>query len=292
MSRWRAIEHRLQTLATLNEAISALRALAASSFREARAELPAARAYAREVRGFLGVLEAPAAPGEGSGSATTQRGPAGLLLLTSDLGLVGDYASRVAAEAIALTREIGPGPIVCVGRRSLGALARAGLSADAVHPAPTTGRAMAHQLLDLADSLASMHTTRGIGSLWIVSARFQGAGHFEAAREQILPPAPEPGAQRVPVSRYSSPSHLRAVVLREYVAAMLYRSWLEALASEHGKRLVVAEGAHHWLSERIEQSRRQASSLRREASTQEVFEIVSASRARSRTGGASLRGSP
>jgi F0F1-type ATP synthase gamma subunit len=68
-------------------------------------------------------------------------------------------------------------------------------------------------------------------------------------------------------------------VLREYLYAVLHETLLEALASEHGKRLATAEAARAWLGERIEATRRLAASIRREASTQEVLEVAVAARA-------------
>jgi F0F1-type ATP synthase gamma subunit len=79
-------------------------------------------------------------------------------------------------------------------------------------------------------------------------------------------------------SPYGRLEHLRAVIVREYLYATLYETLLESLASEHGKRLVIAEGARSWLDDRIAATRRQAASIRRETSTQEVLEIVVASR--------------
>jgi F0F1-type ATP synthase gamma subunit len=74
-------------------------------------------------------------------------------------------------------------------------------------------------------------------------------------------------------------------VVREFLYASLYETLLEALASEHGKRLVTAESARSWLEERMGATRRLAATLRREASTQEVLEVAFASRsARRETG--------
>jgi F0F1-type ATP synthase gamma subunit len=76
--------------------------------------------------------------------------------------------------------------------------------------------------------------------------------------------------------------------VREYLYATLYETLLEALASEHGKRLVTADSACSWLAERIAATRRRAAAIRRATSTQEILEVVTAARAarREREGGA------
>jgi F0F1-type ATP synthase gamma subunit len=78
------------------------------------------------------------------------------------------------------------------------------------------------------------------------------------------------------------------VVVREYLYVSLYETLLEAMASEHGKRLVTTESARSWLEERINATRRLAAAIRRETSTQELLEVVVAARAAQReAGGAS-----
>jgi F0F1-type ATP synthase gamma subunit len=74
-------------------------------------------------------------------------------------------------------------------------------------------------------------------------------------------------------------------VVREFLHAALYDSLIEALASEHGKRLVTAESARSWLTERIGATRRLAAAIRRESSTQELLEVVVAARAAWRESG-------
>jgi hypothetical protein len=116
----------------------------------------------------------------------------------------------------------------------------------------------------------------------LVSARFEGAGHFRPIRVPVLPVAPPPGAPRLAASPYGGLARLRAVVVREHLYVALYEALLGALASEHGKRLVTAESARRWLEERTEAAQRQLAANVRESSTQVVLETVSAARAAQR----------
>jgi F-type H+-transporting ATPase subunit gamma len=273
VSRERVLMRRLRTLGTLHEAVSALRALSAQHFRNARALLPAARTYRDEVTALLGVL-----PPEDAAAA----GPAGVVLVAADLGLVGDYASRLAREALALRAERGAGPLFCLGRRALAPLARAGVQPERLDPAPASVSGLAPLLLPLVDAILAAQRSGALASLWLVAARFEGAGHFRPVRARVLPVAPPAEAPRIAISPYVDPAHLRAVVVREVLYAILHETLLEALASEHGKRLVVAESARSWLDERIASTRRSAAALRRESSTQEVLEVAGAARAAGR----------
>ena len=123
--------------------------------------------------------------------------------------------------------------------------------------------------------------------LWMVAARFEGAGQFTPVRIPVLPVAAPADRSPLAISPYCSGAHLQTVVVREYLYISLYETLLEALASEHGKRLVTAEAARSWLEERVEATRRLAAAIRREASTQEILEVVVAARAARREMGGS-----
>lgn len=272
MSRERVLQRRLRTLGTLEEAVGALRSLSAQHFRGARAPLAAVRAYRDDVQRFLGVLDA-------TSPSSVLEGPTGIVLVAADLGLVGDYTARLVRESLALRAEAGPGPLVCLGRRAVSLLAKAGVQPASVQPSPTSVKGLTGLLLPLVDTLLSLRREGALGALWLVAARFEGAGAYTPVRIPLLPVTAPADLPPVSSSPYCDAAHLRTVVVREYLYASLYETLLEALASEHGKRLVTAEGARSWLDERIGATRRLASALRRETSTQEVLEIVAASRA-------------
>ncbi len=270
MSRERVLQRRLHTLETLDEAVGALRALSAQHFRVARRLLPAARAYRDEIASVLGVLGRP---------AREEEAPPGVVLVAADLGLVGEYSARLVREALALRAEQGVGPLFCLGHRALAPLAREGVRPDRVHPAPASVGSLSSLLLPLVDEILALRRAGSLGALWLVAARFEGAGHFRAVRVPVLPVVAPDGAAPRAASPYSEPAHLRAVLVREYLYATLHETLLEALASEHGKRLVTAESARSWLVDRIDATRRRAGAIRREVSTQEVLEVVTTARA-------------
>jgi F-type H+-transporting ATPase subunit gamma len=277
VSRERTLARHLRTLETLDEAVSALRALSAQHFRVARRLLPAARAYREEITAALGVLP----PG---GTVVPDREPAatGIVLVAADLGLVGDYANRLVREAVALREEQGAGPLFCLGHRAASPLERHGLRPDRLHAAPASVESLSSVLLPLVDEILTLRRSGALGPVWLVAARFEGAGRFRAERIPVLPVVPPAQVAPIAASPYGDADHLRAVVVREYLVAVLYETLLEALASEHGKRLVTAESARSWLIERIGATHRRIGALRREASTQEVLEVVTAARAAQR----------
>jgi len=280
VSRERVLLRRLRTLDTLDEAVGALRALSAQHFRVARALLPAARAYRDEITAVMGVLQ-PTTPAV----EPQEEAPTGVVLVAADLGLAGDYTVRLVREALELREERGTGPLFCLGHRALGPLERQGVRPDRVHSAPTSVGSLPSLLLPLVDEVLALRRTGELGPLWLVAARFGGAGQYQAVRVPVLPVVAAPTTPRLLASPYTEPAHLRTVVAREYLYAALYETLLEALASEHGKRLVTAESARSWLAQRIAATRRLAAAIRREASTQEVLEVATAARAAQREKG-------
>ncbi|HVP30269.1 MAG TPA: FoF1 ATP synthase subunit gamma [Myxococcota bacterium] len=274
MSRERVLERRLRTLRALDEAVRALRSLSALHFRIARALLPSARAYREEITSLLGALGRPELP-----EAAAAREPPGVVLVTADFGLVGDYTPRLVREALDLREERGPGPLLCLGRRALASLERAGVRPDRADSAPTSVASLAPRLLPMVDRILVLRSRGELGSLWLVAARFEGAGRFRPTRVPVLPVAPPPGAPALAASPYTGSDRLRTVLVREYLYATLYEVLVDALASEHGKRLVTAESARSWLAERTEATRRLAAAIRREATTQEVIEVATSARA-------------
>jgi F-type H+-transporting ATPase subunit gamma len=272
VSRERVLRQRLHVLGTLHEAVSALRSLSAHHFRAARAALPAARAYRAEVETTLAVLPRVWSP------ETRAEGPPAVVLVAADLGLCGDYSARLASEAAAARAALGPGPLWCLGRRAVRPLARAGLTPDRVWDGATGTSALPRLLVPLVNEIVAALRAGRIGPLVLVAARFEGAGRFQPVRVSLLPVRPSADAPSLRPSPYVRPAHLAAVIVREFLYVALHETLLDALAAEHGKRLVVAESARAWLEERMHATTRQLRGVRREMATQEVLEVAAGAR--------------
>jgi hypothetical protein len=95
-----------------------------------------------------------------------------------------------------------------------------------------------------------------------------------------LIPLPPPRGNGPPASPYATAEHLRDVATRERLFIRLEERLLDAMASEHGMRLVATNSAGEWLDRQIERARHRVRSLRQEAATQEILEIVAGGRQR------------
>jgi F0F1-type ATP synthase gamma subunit len=68
-------------------------------------------------------------------------------------------------------------------------------------------------------------------------------------------------------------------MVREFLYTTLYEILLDALASEYGMRRLATDSARQWLAAATAATRRQLVASRREATTQEVLDIVAGAKA-------------
>jgi F-type H+-transporting ATPase subunit gamma len=270
MKREQELRRRLRSLETLGEAVAATKSLSAHHFRESRDAVGPARAYREGVERFLAWTGATLAAGDG---------PAGLLVIGGELGLCGAYNARVVAAAAERRAALGPGPTSCVGRRAAALLARRGVEVRRVYAAPTSVRGITNLLLRLAEDVLTSYAGERLASFDIVSSGFHGVGVVLPQAVRLLPIGAGRSAS-APAARYVNADRLASAAVREFLYIALFGSILDALASEHGARLVATQAAEKWLDERSERLRRRLASGRREAGTQEVIEIAAGARAR------------
>jgi len=267
------LQRRLRSLEALGEAVTAMKSLSAHHFRETRTVLAPARQYRA---GIDHLLESTGAFLPAGG------GPCGLVVIGSELGLCGGYNSQLVAMAVRRREALGEGPTFCVGRRAAALLGRRGVEVDRVYPAPTSVRGITDSLLRVANGMLGDYVAKAMSGLEVVSSRFEGVGLHRPTATRLLPVQKKRSAQ-APPPRYVGPQRLAAVAVRELLYVAIHDLLLDALASEHGARLVATQSAEQWLDERTARLRRHLTAARREASTQEVIEIAAGARAQTRT---------
>ncbi len=251
-----------------------MRSLSAHHFRRARQALPAARQYRREMDTIIAEI--------GIHQPLHIGVPAGLLVIASDLGLCGDYNSRLSRLAVQEVESQAVETIYSVGHRTRAPLAKSSLVPLRIYDAPASLEGLSALLLGLAQDVLEDYLAMRIGSLQVVSAGFEGVGHFAPLSIRVLPIEPVAATKPLRRSPYVKASDLTMVAVREFFYFTLYEILLDALAAEHGMRLMAAESALEWLDGTAMATSRQLSAARSEAATQEVLDIVAGGRKRSR----------
>lgn len=270
MKRELDFTRRLQTLKALHDAVSAMRSLSAHHFRIVRKSLAETREYRDEIDRIVDAI--------GIHQPSNVNAPGGLLVVTSDFGLCSDYNLRVAQAGLREAAAHQIGRLYCVGRRGRTILARNDREPHRAFDSPTSADGLTRSLMKLSHDLLDDFVSGRASSLWVTSARFDGVGRFTPATTRILPIDSKPSATRPRPSPYVARPYLEAVAVREYLYVTLYEILLEALAAEHGMRIVAAESALQWLDNTIALTRRRLIASRSEAATQELLDIVSGGR--------------
>lgn len=251
-----------------------MRALSAHHFRRARQSLAAARLYRGEMDTVIAEI--------GIHQPLHVGVPAGLLVIASDLGLCGDYNSRLSQLAVSEARRHAVQTVYSVGRRARGNLAKSSLIPFRTYDAPASLEGLSKVLLGLAQDVLDDYLELRIGSLHVVSAGFDGVGHFSPLSARVLPIEPVSGEQPLARSPYVSSNHLTSIAVREFLYITLYEMLLDSLTAEHGMRLMAAENALEWLDNTAVNTSRQLTSTRSESATQELLDIVAGRRQRLR----------
>ncbi len=254
--------------------MGAMRSLSAHQFRRARQALTAARQYRTEMDAIIAEI--------GVHQPLHAGVPAGLLVIASDMGLCGDYNSRLSQLALAEAEQHQVQTVYSVGRRVRGAMMKGGLALHRSYDAPASLEGLSQLLLGLAQDVLEDYLSQKIGSLQVVSAGFEGVGHFRPLSARVLPIESVSAAKPLRRSPYVDSGRLTTVAVREFLYITLYEMLLDALASEHGMRLMAAESALEWLDDSSTAAARQLAAARSEAATQELLDIVSGGRKRRR----------
>jgi F-type H+-transporting ATPase subunit gamma len=271
MKRESDLRHRLESLENLADAVSAMKSISAHHLRAARRELEPVRRYKEGVDTVIeqsGVELPPAGLGD-----------AGMVVMGSELGLCGGYNARVTEAASQVQDEQGGGQLFCVGNRVATMLKRRGLKPEHTYAMPSGVGGITTLLLKLTEDVLVSYFENGLRRVDLVAARFHGVGDFEVKVSALLPITERMKGTPRKRHDYVSASHIAEVALRELLYITMYSQLIEALASEHGARLLATQSAEKWLNDRTTRVRRLLTAAKREAATQEAIEIASSVRA-------------
>jgi len=269
------LKARISNLKELRDLIRALRALAASHVREADAALVGIRRYVEVIEDAN--VEAARLVSEIDTEdffAFPASGASLLLVVFSEHGFVGAFNERLLDRA---EEELDEGQgLAVIGARGAVLAAERGLEIDWSFPMATHSGGVLAITRPIVDRLVTVVTAD------IVFARYDRAGRFEVVKKGLLPL--DPSLFSGPVSR-NPPLHQLApdVLLRrlanEYLFAEVTRAIMESLTSENAARLRVMESADHNIGDKLEDLVRNEHTLRQEAITSELLDVVTGAEA-------------
>ncbi|MDR9449752.1 MAG: F0F1 ATP synthase subunit gamma [Acidimicrobiia bacterium] len=276
----RDTRRRIKSVQSTMKITRAMELIAASRIPRAVARVSASKPYSAKL---VDVIRNVAVASGGASHMLLEQRPvrrAGILVVSSDRGLAGAYASTIIREAerniVALERSGTPTRLFVVGKKAQTYFQYRKYHIErsflGVTDAPGYGDARA-----LAATLMDAYASEVIDSVDAYYTRFKSALTQTPTHFQLLPIAPpETGevATSVDYSYEPSPAQILDRLLPRYVESTVFSMLLEASASEHSARRRAMKAATENADELIRVLTRIANRARQGEITTEISEIV------------------
>lgn len=275
MEQLARIQARIASLHDLHDLVGMMRTLAASRIEEARRALAGIRSYLDVVTGAIGQA---AALDHGDGRAPVAvpgKAERTVVVFCSEHGFAGAFNERLLDSA-ETGIAAGRGRLGIVGARGAALAEERGLPITWTLPMATHMGGVVGSARCVASALADATAAD------VVFARYETGGRFDIVTQALLPLDPAlfaHGETATPPLHYLPCDVLLDRLAEEYVFAELTRAATESLASENGARLGAMEAAAHNIEDKLGQLREQERSLRQEAITTEMLDVVTGAEA-------------
>jgi F-type H+-transporting ATPase subunit gamma len=289
MQSIKEIENRLEGMEDIKHLLRSVRAMSAIRWRRAKKHLEMAQIYADHIDSQLATVFAKSGRSI-SESISHQNAPAsgrkivGLITLTSDRGLCGNFNTGLVAKALyvqdILRKKNKDVRVISLGGYGERMFREAGYDIFYSEKIP---RAQAVSFVNIRKALSHirvLYETKAIDELNILYNRFNYFGSYTPKSVQILPPQfSEFEGKQIQVKEnlliQSDSEELKTFLVWEHLAARLYLAFIESTISEHSARLQTMDAAISNLEERVASLEIQFHTIRQEKITQDVLEVQS-----------------
>ena len=277
----RDTRRRIRSVEAIKKITRAMELIATSRIPKAQARVNASKPYTAKL---IEVIENVGAAGAGAKHRLLEQREVktvGLVIVTSDRGLAGSYASniiRLAENRIReLDREGKDVALYAIGKKAQAYFRYRGFRIDGAYlgvtDTPGYGDARA-----VASSVLTAFATAHIDAVEVFFTRYQSAMNQLPTRLDLLPiTPPERAEQEGPTATYEfepSPEEILDRLLPRYVEATVFNVLLEASASEHSARRRAMKAATDNAEDLIRVLSVQANRARQAEITTAISEIV------------------
>ncbi len=281
------IQNHLQGLQDIKHLLRSVRAMSAIRWRRSKNHLAVAQDYARNIDSQLATVLARLGSDLPAGLSPHPKGKnervnVGLISLTSDRGLCGNFNTGLIAKAIHVTeildRKNKDVKIISLGGYGERLFKSAGY--EIFHSEKITS-SQAVSFINIRKAIAhiqAFYEAGAIDELNILYNKFNYFGSYTPKSIQILPPQVSeldadvaPSAEDMIIA--GDPQELKEFLLWEHLAAQLYLAFIESTVSEHSARLQTMDSAISNIDERVGELEIQFHTIRQEKITQGVLEV-------------------
>lgn len=279
----REIRRRIRSVESTKQITKAMEMVSAAYLRRSQSLVEAARPYSEKLKEILNSL---AGASDISHPLFEQREvkTTAIALLTSDRGLCGSYNQNVirAADLILSDYSKDNVKLIVVGKRANDYYKRRDWERRSIHLG-FAGKMDFLRTQEIAGEITDIFLSGEVDKVKLVYTRFVSTVTYRVTVEDFLPiskPETDAGAAVAQDYIYEPDSaSIYAAILPRYTQNRVYMAFAEALASEHGARMMAMGNATKNAKEMIENLTMVRNKLRQASITSELLEIVSGAEA-------------
>ena len=278
MSSLRALRRRIKSVQNTQQITKAMEMVAAAKLRRAQLRATASRPYAAKITAMLDNLASAASELDHPLFKAREVRRVALVLVTSDGGLCGAYNSTLVRAAEQRLRAAEPGSIqlVLVGRKGRDYFRRRKFPVLVTHT-PLPAEASLEFARELTQDLIARFLAGDVDRVEVMFTEFISALRRRVVVQTFLPVGAggQVGATAGDVTIFEPDAEtLFAELLPRYVTAKLFAALADALASEHGARMIAMGAARKNAGELIDLLVLRRNRMRQASITKELLEIV------------------
>lgn len=290
----RDLRRRIRAVKNIEKITQAMKMVAAAKLLKAQSRAVSARPFGRELSSVLARLAA-RGQGEAAHPLLQQREvkTVAVVPIAADRGLCGSYNTNMIRRANNLMAELSDRPegkpeivLLPVGRRTRDYYRKRGY--HLLREYVGMGEEITFsQARGIARTLADLFVKGEVDEVWIVYSEFINAMQQRPATMKVLPvePPADSGTARAgqPEHIYEpSPADVLSTLVPKYVEIQVYRTLLEAKASEQGARMTAMGSATDNAKELGQQYTLAMNRVRQATITREIAELVGGAEALSK----------
>ncbi len=283
MPSLKVIRKRISSVKSTQQITRAMKMVAAAKLRRAQDAATQARPYAEKLTEQLSAVAA-RIPNPGSNpllAVREQEKTIDLIVVTSDRGLCGGYNANLLRRCEQFLTEKSDVKVrlTAIGGKSASYFGKRNVPKHEQHTG--LGAGPDHDLAVQLGTRVSRDYAKGeTDGVYVLYSKFQSALTQVPTVERLLPvthssAGDEQHDNLVDYIYEPNPAALLERLLAQYINTLIYRSFLEANASEQGARMTAMDSATSNASEMMDRLTLQMNRARQAAITTELMEIVS-----------------
>ncbi len=282
MASERELRHRVRSVRNIQQVTRAMQAVSASKMRRAQQAVLASRPYEDRLRTILHDLAPYADPEVHPLLARRPVRRAGIVLVTTDRGLVGALNANILRAALRHAEGLPAASYAAVGRKGVGQLRRLRMPVVAefsnLGDRPTTSDTNIVARVAQEEFLAER-----VDEVYLAFTRFVSTLRQVPSIRRILPLVPEEeDLDALPALQYlfePDPEAVLNAVLPRLIDVSVYQAVLENIASEHSARMIAMRNATDAATDLIDSLTLAMNKARQWRITKEMLEIASGAEA-------------